>query len=276
MRGGNDRDCCAGVLRGWSRWSRWSWFVGYAASIWIAGDICASVALSTTMTIRDIRISYLARSSWVLLVSSRVWEDEKMMTYYEHDDVNFFVQGTAMMFANRTKEISDNTATLISSATWPKRCLYISGRGSTSYLLISKQNQIMGVHLITFLITQLALWHPSVKGSIPFCPGVFGHFGRSFITSSRYLEDPLASRSSLAILMVDWWLFGGLNDGGFLSQMNSFSNLGWKQSKWLDWLEDWFYFFAIRGSEDLDWYADTEYKSQQTPRYINNDPTQKL
>lgn len=58
-----------GVLRGWS-W--WSWFVGYAASIWIAGDICASVALFTMMTIRDIRISYLAGSWWVLLVSSHV------------------------------------------------------------------------------------------------------------------------------------------------------------------------------------------------------------
>lgn len=165
MRGGNDRDCCAGVPRGWSRWS---WFVGYAASIWIAGDICASVALSTTMTIRDIRISYLAGSSWVLLVSSHVWEDEKMMTYYEHDDVNFFVQGTAMMFANRTKEISDNTATLISSATWPKRSLHISGRGSTSYLLISKQNHGGTLDYI-FDYIWLPNWHthPSVKGSIP-------------------------------------------------------------------------------------------------------------
>lgn len=154
MRGGNDRDCCAGVLRGWSRWS---WFVGYAASIWIAGDICASVALSTTMTIRDIRISYLAGSSWVLLVSSHVWEDEKMTTYYEHDDVNFFVPGTAMMFANCTKEISDNTATLISSATWPKRSLHISGRGSTSYyrLIYVFQNKTKSwgytwLHLIPF------------------------------------------------------------------------------------------------------------------------------
>ena len=215
MRGGNDRDCCAGVFRGWSRWS---WFVGYAASIWIAGDICASVALSTTMTIRNIRISYLAGSSWVLLVSSHVWEDEKMMTYHEHDNVNFFVQGTAMMFANRTKEISDNTATLISSATWPKRSLYISGRGSTSYLLISKQNQIMGVHLITFDYIWLPNWvspHPSVKGSILWTVQVFsGTLGAAL----SHPADTLKTRLQAGVawpFMVVWWLFGGLNDGDF-------------------------------------------------------------
>ena len=59
------------------------------------------------------------------------------------------------------------------------------------------------------------------EGSDPNLPsGVFRHFGRSFITSSRYLEDPLASRSSLAInghlvvVCFKWW--------GFLSQIIRF------------------------------------------------------